>query len=108
MASTDELSFLTVAEVARLCRVHEITVRRHIKQGRLHAVRIGKAIRIKAEDLQSYLGAQDQLAVGGILTEDDPIFRLIGALEAKDGPTDVSENKQKYLAEAYADLHEGC
>ena len=50
MASTDERSFMTVAEVARLCRVHEITVRRHIRQGRLHAVRVGRAIRIKPEE----------------------------------------------------------
>ncbi len=108
MASIEERSFLTVAEVARLCQIHEITVRRHIKQGRLRAMRVGKGIRIKSEDFERYLGVQEQQPVGGILTEDDPIFRLIGAFEAKDGPTDISENKHKYLAEAYADLHEEC
>jgi excisionase family DNA binding protein len=106
MAGTHTPSFLTVAEVARICRVHEITVRRHIKQGRLRAVRVGKAIRIKSEDFERYLGTQEQQPVGGILTEDDPIFRLMGIGVDKDGATDVSENKYKYLAEAYADLHE--
>jgi len=41
----------------------------------------------------------------GPLTKDDPLFGLIG-IGRSEGPTDVSENKHKYLAEAYADLHE--
>ena len=43
---------------------------------------------------------------GKPLTKDDPIFNLIGiATGPDDGVHDVSENKHKYLADAYADLH---
>ena len=51
--SADEL--LTVAEVAERLRVHPITVRRHIKAGRLRAVRFGRSVRVRASDLESYL-----------------------------------------------------
>jgi hypothetical protein len=36
---------------------------------------------------------------------DDPIWNLVG-MGSSTGPGDISENKHKYLAEAYADLHE--
>lgn len=38
-------------------------------------------------------------------TEDDPLWNLVG-IATSDGPGDVSENIKKYLADAYADLHE--
>lgn len=41
----------------------------------------------------------------GPFTADDAILGLIGT-GTSEGPTDVSENKHKYLAEEYADLHE--
>lgn len=40
---------------------------------------------------------------------DDPLWSIIGiglAAEPDDGVTDVSENTDTYLAQAYADLHE--
>ena len=41
------------------------------------------------------------------ITADDPLWELIGAFTSAPGePTDVAENHDKYLAEAYADLHE--
>ncbi len=46
---------LTVPEVAERLRVHPITVRRHIKTGRLRAVRIGRAVRVREADLQEYM-----------------------------------------------------
>ncbi len=39
------------------------------------------------------------------MTKDDPFQKLIGIGHSKE-PTDVSENKHKYLADAYADNHE--
>jgi len=42
---------LTVDEVARRLRLHPITIRRHIKSGRLPATRIGRSIRVKEEDI---------------------------------------------------------
>lgn len=47
--------FLTVAEVAERLRVHPITVRRHIKAGRLRAVRVGRAVRVRESDLEAYV-----------------------------------------------------
>ena len=38
---------------------------------------------------------------------DDPLWNIVGmAAGPDDGATDVSTNKLKYLADAYADLHE--
>ena len=42
---------LTVDEVARRLRLHPITVRRHIRSGRLPATRIGRSVRVKEEDV---------------------------------------------------------
>lgn len=36
---------------------------------------------------------------------DDPIWKIIG-MGSSDGPGDVSENVDRYLAEAYLDTHE--
>jgi hypothetical protein len=38
--------------------------------------------------------------VGKPMTYDDPLWELIGSAHSE-GPTDVSSNKHKYLAEAY-------
>ena len=39
------------------------------------------------------------------LTKNDPLWGIVGLLD-DDGPTDMSANKHKYLAEIYGDLHE--
>ena len=41
----------------------------------------------------------------GIITKDDPIWNIVG-MGASEGTGDISENKHKYLAEAYRDTHE--
>jgi hypothetical protein len=41
-----------------------------------------------------------------VFTKDDPLWEIVGMLKADGGPTDVSENVDKYLAEAYLDTHE--
>jgi excisionase family DNA binding protein len=56
---------LTVPEVAERLRVHPITVRRHIKAGRLKAVRVGRNIRVRPEDLEEYL--RPEIAPGILL-----------------------------------------
>jgi carbon-monoxide dehydrogenase medium subunit len=54
MADGDD--YLTVAEVARLLRVHRTTVWRWIATGRLHAYRIGtRTLRIRRDDLRRFL-----------------------------------------------------
>jgi excisionase family DNA binding protein len=47
--------FLTVAEVASLLRVSNMTVYRLINAGQLPAVRIGRSYRIAEDDVDKYL-----------------------------------------------------
>src|SRR2546426_4875249 len=46
---------LTVNEVARRLRLHHMTVRRQIRSGRLRAVRVGRGIRVREEDMEAFL-----------------------------------------------------
>jgi excisionase family DNA binding protein len=48
-------SLLTVAEVAGVLRVSNMTVYRLIKAGDLPALRVGKSFRIQQRDLTAYL-----------------------------------------------------
>lgn len=41
----------------------------------------------------------------GLVGEDDSLWDIVGMGTSK-GPGDISENKHRYLAEAYADTHE--
>lgn len=49
------MALLTVSEVAQRLRLHEMTVRRHIKSGRLRAVRAGRRIRIPEEEVDIFV-----------------------------------------------------
>jgi hypothetical protein len=40
-----------------------------------------------------------------VFTKDDPLWNIVGLIKDDDGPTDVSSNVDKYLAEAYLDTH---
>lgn len=44
---------LTIEEVAKSLKISKATVRRHIREGRLKAVKIGKVVRISAEEVTS-------------------------------------------------------
>ena len=55
---SDQLSFLTVKEAAWYLRLCEKQVRRLISRGELLAYRFGTALRIKREDIDSYVEAQ--------------------------------------------------
>lgn len=48
-------TLLTVAEVARVMRVSNMTVYRLIKLGELPAVRVGKSYRIRQGELDAFL-----------------------------------------------------
>ncbi|HET9060905.1 MAG TPA: helix-turn-helix domain-containing protein [Acidimicrobiales bacterium] len=50
--------YVTVAEVADLLRVSNMTVYRLVQAGRLPAVRVGRSYRIREEDVDSYLADQ--------------------------------------------------
>jgi excisionase family DNA binding protein len=50
--------FVTVAEVASLLRVSNMTVYRLVQSGQLPAVRVGRSYRIRDEDVDRYLAAR--------------------------------------------------
>ena len=50
-----EVQFISVAEVARRCDVSTRTVRRWIGARQLPAYRLGRQLRIRAQDLEIFL-----------------------------------------------------
>ncbi|MCA1830416.1 MAG: helix-turn-helix domain-containing protein [Actinomycetota bacterium] len=49
--------FLTASEAAERMRVSKMTVYRLIRAGKLPAVQIGKAYRVREDDLETYLAS---------------------------------------------------
>lgn len=47
---------------------------------------------------------EELMAIARPTSADDPLWNIVGMV--KDGPPDLAENHDTYLAEAYADLHE--
>ena len=50
-----EVRFLTVAEVASVMRVSKMTVYRHVHNGELPAVRVGRTFRVPEQAVNDYL-----------------------------------------------------
>jgi len=50
--------FVTVAEVADLLRVSNMTVYRLVQAGQLPATRVGRSYRIREDDVDHYLAQQ--------------------------------------------------
>ena len=103
------MELMTIKETAAFLKVSPITVRRYIVARRLPAVRVGKGVRVKKEDVEKLptpIEIETATRRGKIFTKDDALWNLVGIAD-KDVPSNVSENKHKYLAEAYADLHPG-
>ena len=50
-----ESKYYSVAKVAEILKIHEKTVQRYIREGKLQAVKVGKAWRISGHDLSSFL-----------------------------------------------------
>jgi excisionase family DNA binding protein len=107
------MELLTIQDTAHMLKVSTVTVRRFIADGRLPAVKVGKGVRVRKEAVDRLVrpvklkAAETSQAKrsGRPLTFDDPLFKLIGSARSA-GPGDVSENKYKYLAEAYAATEE--
>ena len=55
--SGDRFEFLTVLEIATVLRVNPQTVRNWIQHGTLPAVKLGRSVRIRRTDLETYLEA---------------------------------------------------
>ena len=114
------MELLTVQETAQLLKVSPITVRRYIASGRLAAVKVGRAVRIRREAVEDLMEPvvprhlrddvdEDEIPEGRPLTFNDSLFRIIGIAGSSDGAegmSDVASDKYKYLAEAYADPHD--
>lgn len=99
---------LSVSDIARLCQVHEMTIRRHIGNGQLKSVRVGRAVRVRREDFEAYLQPRERgVARGGqrrrtgSLTTADPIWDIVGMFDNADA-TWVSGDKRRALADAYS------
>ena len=45
---------LTVNQVAMLLKIHPLTIRRYIKEGKIKAIKVGDNVRITQVDLQSF------------------------------------------------------
>lgn len=61
---------LTVDEVAQRLRIHPMTVRRHIKSGRIRATRVGRSIRVPEDAITEPAGKRE-------LTPEDVLARLL-------------------------------
>lgn len=82
---------LSVKQVAYILKVHPLSVRRYIKQGRLKAVKVGGNVRVRDKDLQEFhrdlsaaspqqsiiLNAKKTM-VTKVFTSEDPFLRLSG------------------------------
>ncbi|MBC7309038.1 MAG: helix-turn-helix domain-containing protein [Actinomycetales bacterium] len=53
--SFGDVSFLTVAEVAKIMRVSKMTVYRMVHSGELPAVRVGRSFRVPESAVEDYL-----------------------------------------------------
>lgn len=81
--------FLSVNHVALMLKVHPLTIRRYIREGRLKAVKVGGSVRIPQSALEHF--TQDasptsptakkmaKTAQRKLFNHDDPIFRLQSA-----------------------------
>ena len=58
MGDLSDVRFLTVAEVAELMRVSNMTVYRLVKSGELRALQIGKSYRLREEDVDAFLASR--------------------------------------------------
>lgn len=92
------MEFLTVQQTARRLMVSPITVRRYIASGRLPALAIRGALRVRREALEQFtapiLGQSERpraLRLGAQRVTDDWLADLIGMAEPdNEVPTDVS------------------
>lgn len=79
--------FYTVNQVSLILKIHSLTVRRYIKDGKLKAFRVGGNIRIALNDLQNFTQnfvphqksqkkITEQSSSTKIFSFGDPLFRL--------------------------------
>jgi excisionase family DNA binding protein len=108
------MELLTVDETARLLRVTPITVRRYIAAGRLPGLKVGRGVRVRGESVDELLKPiapspdkpKPAVKRTKLFSLDDALFGMVGIAAGDGGDvTDVSEQKLRYLVEAYGDNH---
>lgn len=79
----------------------------------VHSTREPRVLRRDSEDLAIVMPVKPRVKrtpgqrKSGIITKDDSLWDIVSIADRPEDPiADVSENKNKYLAEAYADTHE--
>lgn len=82
-------NLFNISQVAFILKVHPLTIRRYIREGKLKAIKIGGNVRVKESDLQNFnkevtpspvvksLPHERRTPVK-IFSEFDPIFQLQG------------------------------
>jgi len=58
MGDVSEHTLLTVAEVAVYLRVAQQTVRKWLAEGSLPVIRLGRSVRIRRSDVETFLGGE--------------------------------------------------
>jgi excisionase family DNA binding protein len=82
-------NLFNVNQVAFILKVHPLTIRRYIKEGRLKAIKVGGNVRIKESSLSEFNkdfssettkkeAVKTSLKPAKTFTLDDPLFRLKG------------------------------
>jgi len=79
-------NFFTIKQIAFILKVHQLTVRRYVREKRLTAVKIAGLVRIKEKDLQNFQKeyfAREKMADAHhetvkIFSLSDPIWLLNG------------------------------
>lgn len=81
-------NLLNVNQVAFILKVHPLTIRRYLKEGKLKAVKVGGNIRIKESQLNDFNKdfspapkkeiIKTKIRPAKTFTLDDPLFRLKG------------------------------
>ena len=104
------IDLLTVRETAQLLRVSPHTIRRYAANGRLAAVKIGRGVRIQREAVAQLLvpgaagtleSTEHERPAKAPFSRTDSLWNIVRIAES-DSPGDVSADKHKYLADAYA------
>jgi len=83
-------NLFNVNQAAFILKVHRLTIRRYIKEGRLKALKVGGAIRIKEKDLNDFnkdytpnsrnvdTGLRPKINPAKTFSMEDPFIRLNG------------------------------
>lgn len=77
--------YYTVNQAALVLKVHPLTIRRYIKEGRLKAVKVGGNVRITINDIRAFIqdfivgtptSKNKTITISKQFSFDDPFFQL--------------------------------